>query len=260
VLHLPQASHLALASAPGEPHHAPPNQQPKGERRMFNFKRSWAMVLAGGLAVACQACQPKTTQKPEERNPAAAIQSKTVVATKPKSQEPSSPPPSIPKVALSTELRATCLVNVGNTIPKANLSDPGGKMHVLDSLYGQKLTVVCFWTIGATHRSRLVAAAALQDLRKDVFEPFGSKGVAVVGVNVGDAAAAVEQEVRQAGASFPNLLDPKWQFFAKIAIDKRMPRVFLLDAAGRVLWFDVEYSRSSRQDLTQSIRVALGEL
>jgi peroxiredoxin len=226
---------------------------------MFNFKRSWAVLLTGCLAVACQACQPKAAQKPERRNPTAAIPSKKV-APKPKTQEPLPPPPSIPKVALSNELRATCLVNVGETMPKAELSDTAGKMRALESLCGRKLTVVCFWTTGATHHSRLAAVAALQDLRKDVVEPFGNKGVAVVGVNVGDAAAALEQEVRQAGASFPNLLDPKGQFFAKIATDKRMPRVFLLDSAGRVLWFDVEYSRSSRHDLTQSIRVVLGEL
>ena len=145
-------------------------------------------------------------------------------------------------------------------MPEAELPDPAGKLHALESLYGPKLTVVCLWTIGTTHRSRLVAVAALQDLMRDVAEPFGPKGVRVIGINVGDAAAAVGQEAAQAGVKFPNLLDPKGQYFAKIAKDKRMPRTFLLDAAGRVLWFDVEYSRPSRRDLIQSIRVALGEL
>ena len=36
--------------------------------------------------------------------------------------------------------------------------------------------------------------------------------------------------------------------------------LYLLDAQGKILWFDVEYSRSTREDLVQGIRVALGEL
>ena len=57
-----------------------------------------------------------------------------------------------------------------------------------------------------------------------------------------------------------DIISPDYHPLAKIAKDKRMPRTFLLDATGRVLWFDVEYSRPSRRDLIQSIRVALGEL
>ncbi len=242
---------------------------------MLLLSRSWIVVIVAGLAVACTACQPKTTGKPAEKKPAAArteaeaseqsapqpatsAEHKTM-ARKPRPQPPP-PPLTIPKVALSDALRATCIINVGDTMPDAELQDSAGKIHALESLYGPKLTVVCLWTIGATPRSRLVAVATLHDLMKDVAVPFGEKGVRVIGVNIGDAAAAVGQEVSQAGATFPNLLDPKGEFFAKIAKDKQMPRTFLLDAAGRILWFDVEYSRPSRRDLVQSIRVALGEL
>jgi peroxiredoxin len=250
---------------------------------MFHLSRSWMFVIAAGLAIACSACQQKTKEKPAEQR-SAAVQKEPVAmandagtseepasqqvvkhehkpaAHKPKPQQPPPPPPTIPKVALSSEIRATCLVNVGDALPEAELPDPTGKMHALKSLYGQKLTVVCLWTIGTTRRSQLVSAAVLEDLVKGVLEPFGPKGVGVIGISVGDPAAVVQQETAKAGATFPNLLDPKGEYFAKIAKDKRMPRTFLLDAAGRVLWFDVEYSRSSRRDLVQSIRVALGEL
>jgi hypothetical protein len=63
--------------------------------------------------------------------------------------------------------------------------------------------------------------------------------------------------MRKAGATFPCLLDQKGAYFAQVAKDTRMPRIFLLDAAGKVLWFDVEYSRFSRRDLNRSIRVVL---
>jgi peroxiredoxin len=246
---------------------------------MLLLSRSWIIVTTIGLAVACTACQSKNAEKPAARKPAAA-------AAKPRPSEPSGeepavkpvakvepkpaapmpkpqappPPPTIPKVALSNALRATCVVNVGDTMPEAELPDPAGKMHALDSLYGQKLTVVCFWTIGSTRRSRLEAAAVLRDLTRDVAAPFRQKGVQVVGINVGDAAMAVKQEVDQTGVTFPRLLDPKGEFLAKVAKDKQMPRVFLLDAGGRILWFDVELDRFSRYDLVQSIRAVVGEL
>jgi peroxiredoxin len=255
---------------------------------MLLHTRSWIVVISAIVAISGTACQskPSAEWKPAEQGKSLAEAVKEVkekekekeaekdrqpqqqpaakpapksVAHKPMPQPPL-PSPAIAKVVLSNEIRAACLVKVGDAMPEVELPDAAGKLHDLKSLYGQKLTVACFWTIGTTRRSRLVAAAALQDLERDVFHRFGSKAVGVIGINVGDAAAAVGQEAAQAGVNFPNLLDPKGAYFAKVAKDKRMPRVFLLDAKGKVLWFDVELSRDSRWELTQSIRVALGEL
>ncbi len=246
---------------------------------MFSVERSWAVVLAAAAGLVCLGCQQKTSPKPAEKNPAAAHSEKQASqpeTTKPAAEttpvaKPESPPSTkdstasaalakMPKVALSDALRASCLVNVGDALPAAALPDASGKMLDLKSLYGPKLTVVCFWTIGTTHRSQLTAEAVLQDLAKQVAEPFGAKGVQIVGIDVGDSPDAVDANVQKAGASFPNLSDADGAYFAKIARDKRMPRIFLLDAAGRILWFDVEFGRASRFDLTQAIRAGLGEL
>jgi len=247
---------------------------------MLLLNRSWLMLAAVSVAIACTGCSPKASEKPPERQPnggrpAARVETEkeptlqapsesaqepqhTAVARKPKPAD-IPPPPTIPKVALSNELLATCLVNVGDEMPAGELPDAAGDMHALGSLYGQKLTVVCFWTVGTSHRSKLVAGAALRDLMKGVVEPYGEKGVRVVGVNVGDSAQAVERHVAEAAATFPNLLDTKGAFFAKVAKDGKMPRTFLLDANGKVLWFDVEYSRAARRDLIVSIKAVLGE-
>jgi hypothetical protein len=241
---------------------------------MLLLSRSWIVMGAAGLSLAWTGCQPKAAEKPADKKPAAARPDAPserpasqpdakgehkVAAHKSKLQVPP-PPPTIPKVTLSDELRAACIVSAGDAMPEGELVGPDGKMHALNSLYGQKLTVVCLWTIGTTHRAQLVATAALQDLSKEVASPFGKKGVNVVGVNVGDASAAVGQTLGKADAKFSNLLDPEGEFFARLAKDKKMPRVYLLDAEGRILWFDVEFRRNSREDLVQSIRVALGEL
>ena len=44
-----------------------------------------------------------------------------------------------------------------------------------------------------------------------------------------------------------------------MAKDRRLPRVFLVDDRGKILWFDVEYSRTTRQELLQAIQVTLGK-
>lgn len=242
---------------------------------MLLLSRSWMVVGVASLSLAWTGCQSKTAEKPGEKKPVAArSDAKTGersaskpdakgehkgAAQKSKPQEPVAPL-TIPNVRLSDELRAACIVNAGDTMPDGELLGSDGKMHALSSLYGEKLTVVCFWTTGTTGRSQRVAMAALQDLMREVAAPFGEKGVSVVGVDVGDAPAAIGQTLDQAEATFPNLLDPKGEFFAKLAKDRKMPRVYLLDAEGRILWFDVEFRRNSREELVQSIRVALGEL
>jgi hypothetical protein len=105
----------------------------------------------------------------------------------------------------------------------------------------------------------MAARAALEDLQKDLFEPYRAKGVQVVGINEGDPAEAVSQLFGEAKLTFPNLLDPDGAFFNQVAKEK-LPRPYLLDADGRILWFDLEFSRTSRGKLMQAIQVALGEI
>jgi thiol-disulfide isomerase/thioredoxin len=144
-------------------------------------------------------------------------------------------------------------------MPEAELPDLQGNMQALRGLYGPKLTVVCFWAGGNSKYSELSAVELLADLEKDLFEPYVAKGVQVVGINVGGNPQAAGSLLSQAGTRFPNLLDPQGVFFAKVATEK-IPRIYLLDAIGKIIWFDVEYSRSTRRDLLQAIRVVLEEL
>jgi len=249
---------------------------------MLLLGRSWLVVLTAALAVGCAGCQKKPEEKQLDRKSISSsvkhegvppsAESSTSERTSERSpdsrtatvrhKKPETPPepPTIPKVMLSDELRKTCLLNVGDTMPKVELADLDGKPRSLESLYGEKLTVVCFWKVGTTRRAQRVAAAALQDLTKHVADPFSGKGVQVVGVDVQDTTESVRQEVEQVGVRFPVLVDARGETFARVAKDERMPRVFLLDGAGRVLWFDVEYSQASRRELLTGIRVGLGEL
>lgn len=219
--------------------------------------RGW-WWLAVCVVVACAGC-PRgdgPEQKPgktDGKAPPATGAAKSGVSEPPKKVEPP-PPPTIPKVTMAEGDLATCLVRVGDAMPDAELPDLAGKKVSLRSLAGKKLTVVVFWT-----GKNMYALQQLQDLEVDVAKPYADKGVALIGIDEGEDAKAAKDNLETAGATFPNLLDPEGAFLAKVA-KGRLPRTYLLDAEGKILWFDIEYSRSTRRDLQQAIKVALGEL
>jgi peroxiredoxin len=235
---------------------------------MFQSRKSWVAVIVAGLALSLAGCPSKPSGNANARadkHPAPQPTSESQqepTAREAKPEEPP-PPPTIPKVNLSAELRAKCLVDVGMVMPKAELPDLANKTHLLASLYGKKLTVVCFWT-AVDRRSALEAANTLRSLANDVAKPFAEKGVQVIGIEVArnfvDVAASDSIRETVSKLPFPCLSDGKGQYLGRVCKDDKVPRVFLLDAEGKILWFDVEYSRSTREDLVQGIRVALGEL
>ncbi|MFH1268957.1 MAG: redoxin family protein [Planctomycetota bacterium] len=226
----------------------------------------WLILLAPLALAVCLGCrggdsvedapwEAASSALPAQQQPAPE-ETPAVVET-PAAEEPP-PPPTIPEVLLTDALRQTCLVAAGDPMPDGELSDLEGQKHAFGELFGEKLTVVFFWTLGTTEFSPLAAQGALEDLQMDVYEPYAEKGVGIVAVNEGDAAETVRKSVEEAGAGFTNLLDPDGALFARVATEK-LPRVYLLDADGKVLWFDLEFSRTTRDNLVQALQVALGE-
>jgi len=71
-------------------------------------------------------------------------------------------------------------VKVGDVMPKTDQLDINGKTKSLASLYGKKLTVVCFWT-AVDRRSALETANILRSLTSEITTPFAGKGVQVIG-------------------------------------------------------------------------------
>jgi peroxiredoxin len=165
----------------------------------------------------------------------------------------------MPEVLLAEADGATCLVKIGDTIPAAKLPDLGERTVSLTELMGEKLTVVFFWTVGDTDFSALAATAALEDLEKDVFQRYQAQGVGVIGVNENDQFEVVSKHVKDGGPTFPMVLDPGGAYFAAVATE-RLPRVYLVDADRKILWFDLEYSETTRSTLQEAIQAALGGL
>lgn len=152
----------------------------------------------------------------------------------------------VPPVLLSTQHQAMCLVGVGDAMPELALTTDGGAKGLAD-LQGKTATVVAF--VGHEHwmNPQLIA-----DLPGDVLEPYGAKGVAVVLVKVAESPAKVPQD-----SPLTVVTDASGAGFAKVG-SGRQPRVYVLDAAGKIVWFDIEYSRSTRRELKQTLASVAG--
>jgi peroxiredoxin len=215
----------------------------------------WAAVVAAGTIVGCSARPPgeaapseRATDDPQPATKAPRPHTSFYHSAGEKTGEPAT----IPPVLLTDAHKSLCLVGVGDPMPEVELQQLGGRRTKLADLYGKKATVVLFWK-----SDRRMALTELADLGPDVAEPFQNEGVAVVGIAVGESANSARSAVRQAGAKFPNLLDTDGAAFAKVGSDK-LPRTYLLDPSGKILWFDIEYSQSTRRELAQSLEAVAG--
>lgn len=156
-----------------------------------------------------------------------------------------------PIVEMSQTHASTCLVAVGDTLPSVELPDLDGTTHKLTDLLGSRLTVAVFWDT-----KRAYAREQYEQLVREVVEPFGGLGVNVVAINAGDEAAAVRELASASDSSLTNLLDAERSVYQVVATQK-LPRTYLLDASGKVLWMDIEYSRGTRRELENAIRYYL---
>jgi hypothetical protein len=223
---------------------------------MNTTNRCIALLLAALVALLACGCPKKSTEDltkgvKGQANPLV-FKKKPVASSDEKKTTPAPvQKKEIPKVNLTGADAATCLVKVGDTMPEGQLPDLDGKAVPLRPLFGAKATVILFWST-----ANRLSAQALRRLGVDVAEPFGDKGVRVVAIGVKDKPEAVRKSVDEMGAKSVNLVDADGAYYAKVA-SGGVPRVYLLDPAGKVLWFDIEYSGVTRASLQQAIETVL---
>jgi peroxiredoxin len=152
-----------------------------------------------------------------------------------------------PKVLLSAGHQELCLVSVGDAMPAISLPDAAGETQGLKQLFGEKLTVVLFWN--STHP---YAQEQFERFHLEVVAPYGAHGVGAVAINVGDDPASVKAVIEGIKDGFPVLFDEGGESLSLVAT-RKLPRTYLLDPAGRILWFDIEYSESTRRELKNAI-------
>lgn len=158
-----------------------------------------------------------------------------------------------PRVILSDAHQQTCLVGVGDAMPQLELTDAAGNAQKLPELFGQQFTVIVFWST-----KNVLGREQIERLSSEVAKPFAPAGVNVVAINSGDEAEQVAAAVPlDAEIGLELLLDQSGAALASVATD-HLPRTYLLDAEGRILWFDLEYSRNSVRELTNALHFYFG--
>ncbi|NQU24079.1 MAG: redoxin domain-containing protein [Candidatus Nealsonbacteria bacterium] len=216
------------------------------------YRRTWMMMAMVCLVGLCLGCPGNGTTQPGGTDPKGDdVAPNGGLAGGGNGHVDVPPPFTIPKVVLDAAQDVACQVKQYEAMPDATLTDLAGKTCSLAELReGKKLTVVCFWQDG------IRATQMLQDLQADCFAVYAEKGVQVVGVNVGDAEPAVRQQIDDMAVKFPTLLDPDGVLFAKVATAD-YSRVYLLDADGKILWFDIQFADDTRRILDESIKLVI---
>ena len=149
-----------------------------------------------------------------------------------------SPDPSVPPVVMSDQHSVTCLINVGDTMPEIALPDVNGDMQDLQKRLGERLTIVLFWSPESPS-----SIDELNEIVAKVARQLHPRGVHIYAVCEHGTAQTVKQIAEDAGASFPVVIDEDGAMMSHVATSK-LPRTYLLDPAGKILWFDIEYSHA----------------
>jgi peroxiredoxin len=239
--------------AAGEQADEAPAAQAAAEPQQLPIETS-AERAAAAVSIADDHVQPATAVAPA---PAIDATAKPELPTGPGAllplEEAIDSGQSMPQPQFTEQHIKTCKVVVGDQFPKLELADVSGQSQNFADLLGEKLTVVVFWN------SKLpTSLEELADLEKRYVREFGEQGLNVIGVNVNDKPEVAKELAEQVGAMFPELSDATGQAFASVASAK-LPRTYLLDASGKILWFDIEYSRTTRQQLLSAIRYSLAQ-
>ena len=228
---------------------------------MWSYRKSWIPAVAVFLTVACLGCgNGDSPDDPSGRpgsngNGPETPNGGPQTRNGPRNEDPPHVP-TIPKVVLTEGQRATCHVREGDLMPDEELPGLDGNPQTLAALRAeQKLTVVCFWKSGETDLGKTKAREILGDLQ-ELSDAHSAQGVRVVGINEGDPAETVREQVAAAKANFPNLLDADGVLFDKVATEG-LPRVYLLGPEGRILWFDLEFSLTTGRRLEEGIQAEL---
>ena len=219
-------------------------------------RKTWGLLALTTLftALGCGSEQRGATiQKAISPSP---LKSETTIVGRVVEQEPELEVPlqsMVPLVHLSEQHQSASLVKQGDLLPEMKLTDAEGKSHSLHALLGDRVTVVCFWSGESP-----AAVQQLQDTGPEIVGPFKNRGVEVVSINYRQSAEEIRKVTEETEFSETVLMDPKGEALAKVAT-RYLPRTYLVDAAGKIVWFDMEYSPSTRRQLIQAIECTVDE-
>lgn len=156
-----------------------------------------------------------------------------------------------PTVILSQRHKSMNSKSIGDKIDGASAVDIQGKQSQLSDLLGDRLTVLIFW-----NEQSLLALEQFRRIPVDILGPYAKQRVKVIAANVGGDQASTKKLTGDASDKIVSLVDKDAKLFEHFATDA-VPRTYLLDKAGTILWFDMEYSQSTTRELSNAIQYFL---
>jgi peroxiredoxin len=202
--------------------------------------------MTGGPATNEKAIADSKTEQAANEPSAEESSPKQVTTLKP----PVIRPATMPEVVMSAAHAADCVVRVGDSLPDFHLPDLHGRTKTLGDMQGSAMTVVVFWS-----GDRLVTDDQLRYLDEHI-GPYADLGVRAVAIHVGNNVDDVRKAVDSLQLRTPVLLDRDRALFSRVGTN-HLPRTYLLDRDSRILWFDIEFSRNTREALEQAIHASL---
>ena len=147
------------------------------------------------------------------------------------------------------DLAETTLINAGDIAPDFTVEMLNGSKVTLSALQG-KPTLLIFWATWCPP-----CRLELSKLQEHIIDRYGDK-INVLPISRGEERAKVEEYISKMGYTFAVGLDGDQSIYRKYATNY-IPRCFVIDAKGKVLYSGVGYDEAIAKEVEQNIEKAL---
>ena len=147
------------------------------------------------------------------------------------------------------DLAETTLINAGDIAPDFTVEMLDGSKVTLSALQG-KPTLLIFWATWCPP-----CRLELSKLQEHIIDRYGDK-INVLPISRGEERAKVEEYISKMGYTFAVGLDGDQSIYRKYATNY-IPRCFVIDAKGKVLYSGVGYDETIAKEVEQNIEKAL---
>ena len=147
------------------------------------------------------------------------------------------------------DLAETTLINAGDIAPDFTVEMLDGSKVALSALQG-KPTLLIFWATWCPP-----CRLELSKLQEHIIDRYGDK-INVLPISRGEERAKVEEYISKMGYTFAVGLDGDQSIYRKYATNY-IPRCFVIDAKGKVLYSGVGYDEAIAKEVEQNIEKAL---
>ena len=147
------------------------------------------------------------------------------------------------------DLAKTMLINAGDMAPDFTVKMLDGSEVTLSKLQG-KPTLLIFWATWCPP-----CRVELSKLQSHIIDRYGDS-INVLPISRGEERAKVDEYITKMGYTFAVGLDGDQSIYQKYATNY-IPRCFVIDAEGKVLYSGVGYDEKVAAEVEQSINKAL---